>query len=66
MVAIVALKSVFLSGWLNMFHMCLENLNNDNLTDEQKTLNSFNLYKEFFPGVGKYFQKVFWECYMDL
>lgn len=60
MVAIVALKSVFLSGWLNMFHMCLENLNNDSLTDEQKTLNSFNLYKEFFPGVGKYFQKIFW------
>ncbi len=66
MVAIVALKSVFLSGWLNMFHMCLENLNNDNLTDEQKTLNSFNLYKEFFPASANIFRKSFGECYMDL
>ncbi|OGH98667.1 MAG: hypothetical protein A2039_03150 [Candidatus Melainabacteria bacterium GWA2_34_9] len=60
LVAVIALKSVFLSGWLNMFHMCLENTNNENLSDEQKTLNSLNLYKEFFPGVGKYFQKIFW------
>ncbi|MEI8389745.1 MAG: hypothetical protein WCG23_07645 [bacterium] len=59
-VAVLALKSVFLSGWLNMFHMCLENTNNENISDEQKTLNSLNLYKEFFPGVGKYFQKIFW------
>lgn len=60
MVAVLAVKSVFLSGWLNMFHMCIENINNDNISDEQKTLNSLNLYKEFFPGVGKYFQKIFW------
>jgi len=60
LVAIIALKSVFLAGWLNMFHMCLENTNNENISDEQKTLNSLNLYKEFFPGVGKYFQKIFW------
>ena len=59
-VAVLALKSVFLSGWLNMFHMCLENTNNENISDEQKALNSLNLYKEFFPGVGKYFQKIFW------
>ena len=58
-VAVLALKSVFLSGWLNMFHMCLENTNNENISDEQKALNSLNLYKEFFPGVGKYFQKIF-------
>lgn len=60
LVAVLALKSVFLSGWLNMFHMCLENTKDDNISDEQKTLNSLNLYKEFFPGVGKYFQKIFW------
>ena len=60
LVALVALKSVFLSGWLNMFHMCLENTKDDSLPDEKKTLNSLNLYKEFFPGVGKYFQKIFW------
>lgn len=60
LVAVIALKGVFLSGWLNMFHMCLENANNDNLPDEQKTISSLNLYKEFFPGVGKYFQKIFW------
>jgi len=60
LVAIIALKGVFLSGWLNMFHMCLENNNNENISDDQKTLNSLNLYKEFFPGVGKYFQKIFW------
>jgi hypothetical protein len=60
LIAILALKSVFLAGWLNMFHMCLEYSNNENLTDEQKTVNSLDLYKEFFPGVGKYFQRVFW------
>jgi hypothetical protein len=60
LVAILALKSVFLAGWLNMFHMCIENIQNENISDEQKTLNSLNLYKEFFPGVGKYFQKIFW------
>lgn len=59
-VAVIALKSVFLSGWLNMFHMCLENTKDEALSNEQKTLNSLNLYKEFFPGVGKYFQKIFW------
>lgn len=60
LVALLALKAVFISGWLNMFHMCIENTYNENLSDEQKTLNSLNLYKEFFPGVGKYFQKIFW------
>ena len=60
MIAVIALKSVFLAGWLNMFHMCIENINNENISDEQKTLNSLSLYKEFFPGVGKYFQKIFW------
>lgn len=59
LVAIIALKSVFLAGWLNMFHMCLENTKDDNISDEQKTLNSLNLYKEFFPGVGKYYWNVF-------
>jgi hypothetical protein len=59
-VAIIALKSVFLAGWLNMFHICIENIQDESLSDEQKTLNSLNLYKEFFPGVGKYFQKIFW------
>jgi len=66
LIALIALKSVFLSGWLNMFHMCLENSQDDALSDEQKTLNSLNLYKEFFPGVGKYFQKIFWGILMFL
>jgi len=66
MVALIALISVFLAGWLNMFHMCLENSQDDSLSDEQKTLNSLNLYKEFFPGVGKYFQKIFWGILMFL
>lgn len=60
MVAILALKSVFLSGWLNMFHMCIENNKNDALSDEEKTFDSLDLYKAFFPGVGKYFHKIFW------
>lgn len=59
-IALLALKSVFLSGWLNMFHACIKNTENENLSDEQKTINSLNLYQEFFPGVGKYFQKIFW------
>lgn len=59
--AILALKSVFLSGWLNMFNKSLKNYSqNENLSDEEKTLSSLALYKEFFPGVGQYFRKIFW------
>jgi len=56
--AIVALISVFLSGWLNMFHSCIENSQNENLSDEKKTMDSLNLYTEFFPGVAKHFLKI--------
>lgn len=57
-VVFVALISVFFSGWFSMFHKCIENAYNKDLTDEEKQLNSLNLYKEFFPGVGKNFIKI--------
>jgi len=66
LVMVVALQSVFLAGWLNMFHMCLENSQDENISDEQKAFNSLNLYKEFFPGVGKYFQKIFWGLLLSI
>ena len=54
----ISLMAVFLSGWLNMFKKCVYSTVNENLTAEQRTLDSLSLYKEFFPGVGKYFTKI--------
>ena len=59
MLAILAMKSVFVAGWFNMFHVCIKNNTNDNLSDDEKVLNSLGLYKEFFPGVGMHFRKIF-------
>lgn len=55
----VALFAVFLSGWLNMFKTCVHNAsNNEKLSKEEIAINSFSLFKEFLPGVGKYFTKI--------
>jgi len=58
--AIIALISVFTAGWLNMFHSCIKNSENQTDSIEQKVINSMSLYKEFFPGVGKNFQNILW------
>ncbi|HSA06232.1 MAG TPA: hypothetical protein P5556_03555 [Candidatus Gastranaerophilales bacterium] len=55
---ILALKAAFLSGWLNMFKKCVETSVDQNLPDEKRTADSFWLFREFFPGVGKYFGKM--------
>jgi Na+-transporting methylmalonyl-CoA/oxaloacetate decarboxylase gamma subunit len=41
-----------------MFHKSIEYVDKLNLTPEEKAINSLNLFKEFFPGVGKYFLKM--------
>ncbi|OGI03966.1 MAG: hypothetical protein A2Y25_01035 [Candidatus Melainabacteria bacterium GWF2_37_15] len=53
-----SLLAVFLSGWLNMFKICVETSTDENLAGEKRTENSFILFREFFPGVGKYFLKI--------
>ncbi len=50
--------AAFLSGWLNMFKRCAETSVDENLPDDKRTLDSFDLFREFFPGVGKYFGKM--------
>ncbi len=53
-----ALLAVFLSGWLNMFKKCVQVFADENKEPEKRTEESFLLFKEFFPGVGKYFFKI--------
>lgn len=55
---IPALLAVFLSGWLNMFKACVEATTDGNLAESKRTEDSFLLFKEFFPGVEKYFVKI--------
>ncbi len=54
-----ALFSVFLSGWLNMFKKCTEEPpSGETLPPDKRTEDSLLLFREFFPGVGKYFIKI--------
>lgn len=55
---VAALISAFLSGWFNMFKKAVETAVDQNEPDEKHVYDSFSLYKEFFPGVGKYFTKI--------
>lgn len=57
--ALMALTAVFIAGWFNMLKVCVKNFQNDNVAEDEKTLESFNLYSEFFPGVEKYFFRIF-------
>lgn len=55
---VLSLFCAFSSGWFNMFHKCVNLSDKQGLSREEKALNSINLLKEFFPGVGKYFYKI--------
>lgn len=57
-ISILGLFCAFFAGWYSMFHKSIEYVDKLNLSPEEKALNSINLFKEFFPGVGKYFLKV--------
>lgn len=46
---------VFNSGWFNMFFGCIRTIPNPNLTKEESTLKSLELYNDFFPGVAMNF-----------
>ncbi len=52
------LTAAFLSGWMNMFKRSAETPVDENLPGEKRTSDSFELFREFFPGVGKYFGKM--------
>ena len=56
--SVAGLFCAFWAGWYNMFHKSIEYVDKLNITPEEKALNSLNLFKEFFPGVGKYFLKI--------
>ena len=57
--SLVGLFCAFLAGWFNMFHKCVQNSFDENITEKEMAENSPALFKEFTPGVGKYFLKVF-------
>lgn len=57
-ISILGLFCAFFAGWYSMFHKSIEYVDKLNLSPEEKALNSINLFKEFFPGVGKYFLKI--------
>lgn len=58
LISIAGLYCAFLAGWYCMFHKSIEYVEKLNLPPEEKAINSLNIFKEFFPGVGKYFYKV--------
>jgi len=64
-IAVIALKSVFLSGWFNMFHAAVNEKKEEEPEviktekKEDETTEPLSLYGEFFPGVGKYFWNFF-------
>lgn len=55
---IMGLFCAFGAGWFNMFHKSLEFSHSQVLVGEEKVINRVNLFKEFFPGVEKYFLKI--------
>lgn len=57
--AIMGLFSAFLAGWYNMFHKTVQlSDKGKNMTKEERAIASLNLFKEFFPGVGKFFPRI--------
>jgi hypothetical protein len=57
--SLIGLFCAFLAGWLSMFHKCVQNSFDENIKEKELTENSPTLFKEFTPGVGKHFIKVF-------
>ncbi len=55
---LACLIAAFISGWFNMFKKCVGMSVDENAPDDKRTSDSFYLFKEFFPGVGKYFTKI--------
>lgn len=53
-----ALLAVFLSGWLNMFKNCIKIPLRNRQEEDKQAEYSLGAFKEFFPGVGKYFLKI--------
>lgn len=58
LILLLGITAAFLSGWMNMFKVCVETSVDENLPGDKRTSDSFHLFKEFFPGVGKYFGKI--------
>ena len=46
---------VFNAGWYNMFLKCVKMPDNPELSKAERVIKSFDLFKEFFPGVALHF-----------
>ena len=57
-VSIAGLICAFTAGWFSMFHKSIEILSKPSPTREERATHTVDLFKEFFPGVGKYFAKI--------
>ena len=53
--SLIFLFVAFLAGWFYMAKKTIAFELYENLDDEEKSLKSFGLIKQFFPGVGEYF-----------
>lgn len=54
LVSIFALVCAFLAGWFQLFQAAIRNYRKD-LKDDEKSLVSFSVLREFFPAVGRFF-----------
>jgi len=57
-ISIAGLICAFMAGWFSMFHKSMELLSKPAPTREERASHSINLFKEFFPGVGKHFTNI--------
>jgi len=58
LILLAGIIAAFLAGWMNMFKRCVETSVDENESEDKRTTDSFWLFREFFPGVGKYFGKM--------
>ena len=58
LLSVGGLFCAFIAGWFNMFHKSVELQSNPDLPPEERAVRSVGLFKEFFPGVGKFLPKI--------
>lgn len=58
LLSVCGLFCAFIAGWFNMFYKSVELQSKPDLSPEERAVRSVGLFKEFFPGVGKFFPKI--------
>lgn len=58
-ILLCALSCALIAGWLNMFNECAKNSDKKYSSEEERSIASFDLFKEFVPGVGSSFLNIF-------